>query len=215
MRTESDSSEDLVSEKGKKKPAFKRSLSGWTRWLHIYLSMFSFAALLFFAITGITLNHPSWLSSQEHISRKGQLNPSWVKGKDSILPARQTIADYLRRQEGLQGYLADVLPDEWQVTLSFKGPGYAADVFINRETGAYELDISRTGWTGILNDLHKGRDAGPVWSGLIDFSAVLLILVSLSGLLLLLFLRKKRVSGLVLLLLGLLAGWLTALYWVP
>ena len=30
------------------------------RWLHIYLSMFSLAVVLFFSVTGITLNHPDW-----------------------------------------------------------------------------------------------------------------------------------------------------------
>ena len=29
------------------------------RWLHIYLSMFGLAAVLFFSVTGITLNHPN------------------------------------------------------------------------------------------------------------------------------------------------------------
>ena len=29
-------------------------------WLHIYVSMFGLAAVLFFSVTGITLNHPDW-----------------------------------------------------------------------------------------------------------------------------------------------------------
>ena len=36
-------------------------LAGIMRWLHIYLSMFGLAALLFFAVTGVTLNHPDWV----------------------------------------------------------------------------------------------------------------------------------------------------------
>ena len=30
------------------------------RWIHIYLSMFGLAAVLFFGVTGLTLNHPEW-----------------------------------------------------------------------------------------------------------------------------------------------------------
>ena len=30
------------------------------RWLHVYLSMISLAVVLFFSVTGITLNHPDW-----------------------------------------------------------------------------------------------------------------------------------------------------------
>jgi hypothetical protein len=33
------------------------------RWLHIYTSMVSLVAVLFFALTGVTLNHPDWLAS--------------------------------------------------------------------------------------------------------------------------------------------------------
>ena len=35
------------------------------RWLHIYLSMLGFGAIMFFAVTGITLNHPTWFGGSE------------------------------------------------------------------------------------------------------------------------------------------------------
>ncbi len=37
------------------------------RWLHIYLSMFGLAAVLFFSATGITLNHPLRLRVGPHL----------------------------------------------------------------------------------------------------------------------------------------------------
>jgi len=36
----------------------------------------------------------------------------------------------------------------------------------------------------VANDLHKGRDTGKTWSILIDVSAVLMTLISLTGLIL-------------------------------
>ena len=40
------------------------------RWLHIYSSMFGLVAILFFSVTGILLNHPSWtLGSGENAAR--------------------------------------------------------------------------------------------------------------------------------------------------
>ena len=66
--------------------------------------------------------------------------------------------------------------------MTFKGPGYAADAFIDRETGHYTVTQSYHGLVAILNDLHKGRDTGPAWSILIDVSAILLTLISLTGL---------------------------------
>ena len=40
----------------------KRSVSPqkWSRIVHVYTSMFSLLIVLFFAITGVTLNHPNW-----------------------------------------------------------------------------------------------------------------------------------------------------------
>ena len=40
-------------------------------WLHIYLSMFGLAAVLFFSVTGITLNHPDWVFGQAERKRRG------------------------------------------------------------------------------------------------------------------------------------------------
>jgi hypothetical protein len=54
-----------------------------------------------------------------------------------------------------------------------------------------------------MNDLHKGRDTGTAWSWVIDVSAIFLVLISLSGLILLLFIKKKRISGIILAIIGL------------
>ena len=50
-------------------PLWKRRTAIAARWLHIYLSMVSFAILFFFAVTGITLNHAEWFKT---ISGGGQ-----------------------------------------------------------------------------------------------------------------------------------------------
>jgi hypothetical protein len=92
--------------------------------------------------------------------------------------------------------------DEGECVISFKGPGYAADAFIDRESGHYRLTETYHGFIAVINDLHKGRDTGPVWSILIDFSAVLMTLISLTGLVLLFYLKLRRVPGLVVALAG-------------
>ena len=56
--------------------------------------------------------------------------------------------------------------------VTFKGPGYAADAFIDRESGRYDLTQTYHGFIAVINDLHKGRDTGPAWSVVIDVSAV-------------------------------------------
>ena len=52
------------------------------RWLHIYTSMVSLLVVLFFAATGVTLNHPVWLATERTEETTGTLpfftGVSWV-----------------------------------------------------------------------------------------------------------------------------------------
>ncbi len=86
--------------------------------------------------------------------------------------------------------------------VSLKGPGYSADAFIDRASGRYDLSEVRYGVVAILNDLHKGRDTGPAWSVVIDISAVLLTLISLTGLILIFYLKLRRKPGVVVAVIG-------------
>jgi len=65
-----------------------------------------------------------------------------------------------------------------------------------------------------LNDLHKGRDTGGKWSAVIDLSAVLMALVSLTGLTLIFFLNKRRWFGLLIAVMGALLCYLAYAMWV-
>ena len=38
----------------------KRATNKWSRLIHVYTSMAALLWVLFFGITGITLNHPTW-----------------------------------------------------------------------------------------------------------------------------------------------------------
>jgi uncharacterized protein len=176
----------------------KRRMASLSRWLHIYLSMASFAILLFFAVTGLTLNHAERFSARPRITQvKGEVEINWIKAEDAAVD-KLSIVEHLRQAHGVKGALSDFRLDESEAAVSFKGPGYAADAFINRETGEYELTETRSGLVAALNDLHKGRDTGRAWSWLIDASAVLMTLVSLTGLVLIWFVKRRRLSGLML-----------------
>ncbi|HSC38759.1 MAG TPA: PepSY-associated TM helix domain-containing protein [Chitinophagaceae bacterium] len=194
---------------------WNRRVARISRWLHIYLSMISFTIVLFFAITGLTLNHADKFGDQLHTSQeKGRMNIAWVKTPDTAKIARLEIVEYLRTTHHIKGAVSDFRIDDSQCSVSFKGPGYAADVFIDRETGRYDVSKSSAGIVGIINDLHKGRDTGTVWSLVIDISALLMVLVSLTGMVLLLFMKKKRLSGLLMAATGLLLAWLVYSIWI-
>ena len=50
------------------------------RWLHIYLSMFGLASVLFFSVTGLTLNHPDWFfaGAERRVEAEGRIDPKWL-----------------------------------------------------------------------------------------------------------------------------------------
>jgi uncharacterized protein len=198
-----------------RRQVLKRRLAMLSRWLHIYLSMASFAIVFFFAVTGLTLNHTEWFADQQRTAQlKGKVEVKWVKTDADDKVAKLEIVEQLRRTHNIKAALSEFRIDEAQCAVSFKGPGYSADVFINRESGEYDLTENRLGFVAILNDLHKGRDTGLAWSRLIDASAIFMTLVSVTGMVLIFFLKRRRVSGLVMTVVGGVMCYLVYWFWV-
>jgi len=165
--------------------------------------MASFSILLFFAVTGITLNHQTWFNGEPKVARfTGTIEPARLNPPDGAAVDQAPIVARLRSAHGIKAHMSDFRVDADQIGVSFKGPGYAADAFIDRKTGAYDMTESRMGAVAIINDLHKGRDSGAAWSQIIDISAALMVLVSLTGLVLIFFLHKRLVLGLAVLGIG-------------
>jgi len=178
---------------------WKRRCASLFRWLHIYLSMVSFGILFFFALTGFTLNHAEDLFGAHPVTAqaKGELDRAWVAVGDAKAVAKLEVVEYLRRVHGVKGLVAEFRTEDGQCSVAFKGPGYTADAVIRRDTGAYELNETRMGFVAILNDLHKGRDTGPGWSLVVDLSALLMVVVSLTGMVLIYFVKRHFVRGML------------------
>lgn len=176
------------------------SKAGWLKTLHTWHWISSAACLvgmLLFAITGITLNHASWI----------EVNPRVVQ-KNAQLPADQLAALHKQNSgplaEPLRVWLATQLKStvstaspEWspeEVYLPMPRPGGDSWVRIDRETGAVEFEDTDRGWIAYLNDLHKGRHAGMAWSWFLDVFAVACLLFSITGLLILKYHAAQRPS---------------------
>ena len=178
----------------------KARLNVWVRWLHTYISMFSLLLILFFSATGVTLNHPDWtfggVEKQQQFS--GNLPANWnAGGKADAL----TIAEFLRAKHGLHGTASDFQYQAGAGGLSFRAPGYSADVQFDK-SGEYSVSVDAQGALAVANDFHKGRDSGTAWSWVIDVSGVFLVIVALTGLGIMLFLKKVRIASLVSIVLG-------------
>ncbi|QDT11570.1 PepSY-associated TM helix domain-containing protein [Planctomycetes bacterium K23_9] len=199
---------DLKPNRANAKPSKKRKnkFAAFVRWLHIYVSLFGLAATLFFSVTGITLNHAGWFfgDSESAFTIKGRLDESLIsqlRDPDSTT-ARLNVAEYLRAKHHLSGEVKEFSIDEFQSVVAFAGPGYSADVFVDNESGDYEITEIKQGFIAVINDLHKGRDTGPIWSLVIDVSAVVLCLISVSGMMLVFWLRLRRNKGIVTMIAG-------------
>ncbi len=176
-------------------------LASFVRWLHTYLSMFGLAALLFFSLTGITLNHPRLFFEgvAATVASEGRVDPDWLRGAEI---RKLEVVEHLRRAHGIRGAMSSFTAEEDECVVTFKGPGYSADAFIRRADGRYRVTEERRGAFAVLNDLHKARDTGPVWSAAVDASAALTAMASVTGLLLLFYIKRRRVLGLLTALVG-------------
>ena len=160
------------------------------RWLHIYVSMTVLVVFVFFALTGITLNHPDWQlqAGKQSDSRQLQL-PAALTGlefsADQLQQAEQAkqIADWLRAEHQIQGavFAFSYDPDEQLLELDFKQPAGFANAQIALDSGVVELTAEFGGYLALLNDLHKGRYAGTAWKWLIDVVAITCLVFALSG----------------------------------
>ncbi|MBY6105958.1 PepSY-associated TM helix domain-containing protein [Ferrimonas balearica] len=173
----------------------------WSRTLHIYVSMSLLLVVLFFAITGVTLNRPDWFVGEpQRIESELPLSPALLTADALRHPSgEQALLEVLRQQGGLKGLASPLqiyteVEDgelvEGEVTLDFKGPGYDASVYIDLLEPVAEVSVTDYGTVAWLNDLHKGRNTGAAWHWFIDLSAVLMVLFVLTGVVLLV--PKKR-----------------------
>jgi hypothetical protein len=191
----------------------KRFYLHWTRTLHIYLSVFALVALFFFAATGFLLNHLEWFVPQKPMesTAKHELPPELFAEPLNEL----RIVERLRAHCGVVGLVDGEKPldtDAETIRVSFKSPGRVMDVVITRETGQVEVKTSWSGVVARLTDLHKGHsgNGGVVWGLVVDGISILLLLISLTGFLLWLSLRRRLLVGLLALLAG--SGALLVLY---
>lgn len=181
----------------------RKKINVWARWLHAYLSMFSFAALLFFACTGITLNHPAWTDGvQKTEIIKGRVDTLWLAGNDTSVAARTEITDFFRMSHNIKARLTEFRTSAMDCSLSFSGPGYSAYAIIDRSDGTYELMVTNAGFIAAMNDLHKGKDSGKKWPAIVDLIALIMIVISLTGFIMVLYIARKKLKYLLFAILG-------------
>ena len=98
----------------------RRDFYRHARYVHGWLSAFAFIILLFFAATGLLLNHPEWFKSdQQEQSFKLTLPSTLLHSIQDQENPSQPILDYVRQQHGLIGRYksSEVLDGEVMIRL--------------------------------------------------------------------------------------------------
>jgi uncharacterized protein len=173
----------------------KRAANRWARTIHVYTSMVALLIVLFFGLTGITLNHPSWTFGDgvDTSTYTGTL-PFPATRTDSDIDYL-AISEFARHQYGVLGDVTSFDTTNGQGRISYANPGYSATISFTVDTGNFEVAIEQQGWIAVVNDLHKGRNADSSWRWVIDASGGFLVIIAISGLVMQLFLRRRRRSA--------------------
>jgi uncharacterized protein len=188
------------------------------RWLHVYLSTALFSLLFFFCITGLFLNHLSWFDSN------GKKDVVTINLTDNIaqqlrntknLPLDQLETFVMQKTTLRDPRAIDIDRELGEITLDYPLPAGYAFVTVFLDDAVVEVEYQQGTLIALLNDLHKGRHTGSVWSWVIDISAVLIALFSVSGMVILLQMPRFRSGGLLLAACGALTPWLLYLIFVP
>jgi hypothetical protein len=123
-----------------------RVLLKWSRSLHVYLTLFGFVLLLFFAITGFMLNHEDWFLPRQAI--EGTVPIEWLRSPEE----QEKIVEKLQADFGVQGDLELFEPNADMVRIVFK-----AD-----EDGVTRKSVAtirrRDGWASIEPESGSSRE---------------------------------------------------------
>jgi hypothetical protein len=82
--------------------------------------------------------------------------------------------------------------------IHFEGIKGASDLTVNLATGRTEVSLSRHDTVTVINELHRGKNASKPWKLVIDFSAVIVLILSLIGYVLFFSLRFRLRTSLIL-----------------
>ena len=171
-----------------------------SRMLHAYLSAFAFLALIFFSATGILLNHPEWFENyvpaqQNHTVA---LAPVELAAAKAAPDQGRALAMAVGKKTPLVGAFASGDVQGSQALIRLEGPKGSSDIDVNLTTGQAEVRVAKASLTGIIQDLHRGKNSGAAWRVVIDASAYIVIALSLIGYILFFSLRFRLKTSLAL-----------------
>jgi hypothetical protein len=170
------------------------------RMLHAYLSAFAFLALMFFAVTGITLNHPEWFptSGGDIPPATVRLPPESIRAALAAKDPPRALAQAVEENAKVAGaYHSGDLIDQ-DALLRWEGVRGSTEAEVDLSTGDARITGERAPTFTLLGDLHKGKNSGAPWKWVIDIAAAVIAALSIVGYVLFFSLRFRLRTSLIL-----------------
>ena len=188
--------------KPKAKPInWKAEVYRQSRTWHGYLSAFAFLTLIFFAVTGLILNHPEWIEARGDLPSKTatvQIAPADLAAAKAAKDPSRALAEEVGRHIPLIGaYQSGEVIDE-EAMIRLEGPKGSSDIAVDLAGGKAEVTTTRARLIDTLNELHRGKNASAAWKAVIDISAILILALSIIGYVLFFSLRFRLKTSLIL-----------------
>ena len=179
----------------------KKKFLALCRTLHVYLTMLGLLVMLLFGVTGFTVNHEEWFGATlPRVTDTEGTTPRDLLATGDAL----RIVEYIRSTWRVSGAMTDYDASDDRVSVAFKEPGQLWEVAIEKSTGRTKLHNETYNLAAFLNNLHRGRYAGPAWRWVIDLSALFIVLACATGIVLWLALPRRRLLGFIALAVGVL-----------
>jgi uncharacterized protein len=168
--------------------------AGWLKTLHQWhwiSSAVCLIGLILFAFTGITLNHASQIPATPVVTNRQAEIPQALRetltgrALEGKQPVDAELAHWFAETMDLRVAGAEAEWSASEIYISLPRAGGDAWASVDLATGAVEYERTDRGWIAWLNDLHKGRNTGPVWTWFIDVFAIACLVFAITGLLLL------------------------------
>lgn len=168
------------------------------RWLHIYSAAPALLLMVFFAVTGLYLNHPganegNVVNSQQELSL-----PPWALGdwQDNGPPAAivRELLQWLAREHGISGIDFSVEYDDLDelLIIDLAGPDGSTLVEIFFAEARVAVDRRQLSTLATLNNLHRAKHVSTSWRYLSDFSAICMLVFCVTGFWLITVNRMER-----------------------
>ena len=161
-------------------------LNRWIRWIHIFSAAPVLLFMLFFAGTGLFLNHTNWNLGQTKESDLTLSLPAPLMTLDWESESSTTalaVLHWLDENHQIRGVdlSYEWEPEEQLLLLYLDGPQgrYAVEAY--HQDGIVEVYARQLPFLEMLNNLHRGKHVSGLWIWLSDVSAICMLLFCLSG----------------------------------